>query len=210
MDEYNLWKEWFATDGGLYEFLEAMCEPLYDHLRPRIIHETQLPKLCELCTLIHTRYMEDEEEEEYLTDVLHLDFGHVIQPALEDAQTRLVFLAMAVLRAEIQYYKPRPEDLNYPRMNRGAPLSGGRSNGPVLSGTRGRKAPANGLPKAPTVVDEEGMDSQFNLEPSLQDCYPTLRKAIWLLSRIYRLVNVSFHSDEQYTIVADAFTVCRL
>jgi len=199
VDEYNLWKEWFASDGGLYEFLEAMCEPLYDHLRPRIIHETQLPKLCELCTLIQTRYMEDEEEEEQqedLTDVLRLDFGHVIQPALEDAQTRLVFLAMAVLRAEIQYYKPKPEDLDYPRTNQGVALSGGRHSGPVLSGTRGRKASANGLPKTPIIVDEEGMESRFKLEPSLQDCYPTLRKAIWLLSRIYRLVNVSFHSDD--------------
>lgn len=32
LDEYDLWGDWFAGDGGVYEFLEAMCEPLYDHL----------------------------------------------------------------------------------------------------------------------------------------------------------------------------------
>ncbi|KAK5005376.1 Golgi transport complex subunit 3, partial [Cryomyces antarcticus] len=26
-DEYDLWGEWFASEGGLYDFLEAICEP---------------------------------------------------------------------------------------------------------------------------------------------------------------------------------------
>ena len=57
LDEYDLWSDWFSGDGGVYEFLEAMCEPLYDHLRPRTIRETRIPKLCELCTFIQTRFM---------------------------------------------------------------------------------------------------------------------------------------------------------
>jgi len=39
-----------------------MCEPLYDYIRPKIIHETNLIKLCELCTLLQTRYMRDLED----------------------------------------------------------------------------------------------------------------------------------------------------
>ena len=62
-DEYELWGEWFETDSGLYDFLEFVCEPLLDHLRPRIIHENQLVKLCDLCTLLQTRYMKDQDEE---------------------------------------------------------------------------------------------------------------------------------------------------
>jgi hypothetical protein len=35
----------------------------------------------------------------------------------------------------------------------------------------------------------------FETQTALKGWYPTLRKAIWLLSRIYRLVNVSFLSE---------------
>ena len=195
-DEYDLWAEWFDGEGGLYGFLEAICEPLYDHLRPRTIHETQILKLCELCTLIQTRYMEEEEEEEEAEPIEtnRLDFTALIHPALEDAQTRLVFLALAVLRDDIEHYKPKPEDLDYPAKGKQASLSGTKSNQPALSG---RKTSSNGpqtpMPKTPMVVEEEdGPDSRWNFstEAAFKDWYPTLRKAIWLLSKIYRLVHV--------------------
>lgn len=44
------------------EFLESICEPLYDYLRPRIMHETQLVKLCELCSLLQSRFMKDPDD----------------------------------------------------------------------------------------------------------------------------------------------------
>ncbi|OCL14825.1 Sec34-domain-containing protein, partial [Glonium stellatum] len=192
-DEYDLWAEWFDGEGGLYDFLEAICEPLYDHLRPRTIHETQILKLCELCTLIQTRYMEEEEEEDEPIETNRLDFTALVHPALEDAQTRLVFLALAVLRDDIEHYKPKPEDLDYPARGKQASLSGTKSNQPALSG---RKTSSNGpqtpMPKTPMIVEEEdGPDSRWNFsaEAALKDWYPTLRKAIWLLSKIYRLVH---------------------
>ena len=46
------------------DFLDVLCDPLYDHLRPRIIHEIELLKLCELCSLLQTRYMKDPDEGE--------------------------------------------------------------------------------------------------------------------------------------------------
>jgi hypothetical protein len=35
---------------------------IYDYIRPKIIHENNLVKLCELCTLLQTRYMRDLED----------------------------------------------------------------------------------------------------------------------------------------------------
>jgi hypothetical protein len=191
-DEYDLWGEWFASDEGLSPFLEAMMDPFYDHLRPRTIHETQLQKLCELCTLIQTRYMEDEEEEDDddASQGPRLDFPSLIHPALEDAQTRLVFLAMATLRNEIEYYKPKPEDLDYPARAGKAARSNPRSNQPALSGRRTSNGPMTPMPKTPIIVDQDNPDGHFVFEPAMQECYPTLRKAVWLLSRIYRLVHV--------------------
>lgn len=193
-DEYGLWHDWFEGDDGLYDFLESVCEPLYDHLRPRIIHENQLLKLCELCTLLQTRYMRDQDEEVEMVDSYQLDFSSLIQSALEDAQTRLVFRTQAILRDEIEHYKPKPEDLDYPARNRKVSLSGTKTNGQVTSGRKGSGPDlSTPLPRDPLIVDEGDSPSArfgFDTEAAFQGWYPTLRKAIWLLSRIYRLVNV--------------------
>lgn len=190
-DEYDLWHEWFDDVGGLYDFLESMCEPMYDHLRPKTIHETQILKLCELCTLIQTRYMEDEDDTIEELEAPKVDFAGLIQPALEDAQQRLIFLAMGVMRQDIEYYKPKPEDLDYPAKARRGSVQTPKGNQPVLSGRKNSNAQTPIMPKTPMIVDEDGMDSGFTFQPISQDWYPTLRKAVWLLSRIYRLVNVS-------------------
>ncbi|KAF2459267.1 Sec34-like family-domain-containing protein [Lineolata rhizophorae] len=204
LDEYDLWGEWFTTDGALYDFLEAICEPLYDHLRPHTIHETQLLKLCELCALIQTRYMEDDEddEEEVLLDepVRKLDFSALIRPALADAQTRLVFLALAVIRDDIEYYKPKPDDLEYPAGNKQqAATHAERPKGPVLSG---KKSNGTSMPHRSIVIEaEDGAQTILDTEAAYAGWYPTLRKAIWLLSRIYRLVNSTVFDDLAHQIV---------
>ncbi|KAI9738318.1 MAG: Golgi transport complex subunit 3 [Cirrosporium novae-zelandiae] len=199
MDEYDLWNEWFEGQENLYDFLESICEPLYDHLRPRIIHEIQLLKLCELCTLLQTRYMDEEDEEEQANDD-QLDFSSLIHPALEDAQTRLVFRTQAILRDEIEYYKPKPEDIDYPARIRKVPLSGKKDGSRVANGS--------GIQKTSTLVEREGdladekdFSFDFGTEAAFEGWYPTLRKAIWLLSRIYRLVNSTVFDDLAHRIV---------
>ena len=194
-DEYDLWREWFQGEDGLYDFLESVCEPLYDHLRPRTIHESELLKLCELCTLLQTRYMHDQDEDAELLETNQLDFSILIQPALEDAQTRLVFRTQAILHDEIERYRPKPEELDYPARNRRVTLSGTKSHVSTTSMRKGSIAePLTPMPKTPMVVEEGDSPSGrwgFDTEAAFEGWYPTLRKAIWLLSRIYRLVNVS-------------------
>ena len=194
-DEYGLWHEWFEGEDGLYDFLESVCEPLYDHLRPRIIRENQLVKLCELCTLFQTRYMHDHDEEVEQVDTNQVDFSVLIHPALQDAQTRLVFRTQAILRDEIENFRPKPGDLDYPSRTRRVSLSGTKSQTPALSGRKDSVAePLTPMPKTPMVVEESDSPNGrwgFDTEAVFEGWYPTLRKAIWLLSRIYRLVNVS-------------------
>ncbi|KAF2399731.1 Sec34-domain-containing protein, partial [Trichodelitschia bisporula] len=180
-DEYTLWGQWFASDEGLYGFLEGLCEAFYDYIRPRTIHETQLLKLCELCTLIQTHYMHEESDDEAEEG---LDFSVLVHPCLQDAQTRLVFLALSALRNDIENYKPRPEDLE--------PHRPAKSPQPALSGRRGP------TPRTPVIVEEDG---EQIFEPALGECYPTLRKAVWLLSRIYRLVHSAIFDDLAHQIV---------
>ncbi|KLJ08996.1 hypothetical protein EMPG_15558 [Blastomyces silverae] len=210
LDEFELWGQWFHGQQGLYDFLEAVCEPLYDHLRPRIIRETKLIKLCQLCSLLQTRYLSDPEDEGEFADPTQLDFSVLIQPALEDAQTRLVFRAQAILRDEIEKYKPRAEDLDYPARNRNVLLPGSENNkSHAVSHRRTSSAePTTPLPKMPMVVDED-IDSPQEKDPRwdfdsravFEGWYPTLRKAVWLLSRIYRLVNSTVFDDLAHQIV---------
>ena len=205
LDEFELWSEWFHGYRGLYDFLESICEALYDHLRPRIIHENKLSKLCSLVTLLQTRYLHDEEEDGAL-DLNQLDFSALIQPALEDAQTRLVFRALAILREEIEMFKPKPEDLDYPRLTSAPPVSATKA---PLSGRRGSRDPLTAVPKTPIAdLDEDsGEDGTFSWtmgasrRSALKHCYPTLSRSIRLLSRIYRLVNSSVFDDLAHQIV---------
>ena len=206
-DEYDLWREWFEGEDGMYDFLESVCEPLHDHLRPRIIHETQLLKLCELCTLLQTRYIHDQDEDAEPMETNQLDFSLLIHPALEDAQTRLVFRTQAILRDEIERYKPKKEELDYPARNRQVSLSGTKSQRPATSGRKDSAAePTTPMPKTPMVVEEGDSPTgrwNFDTEAAFEGWYPTLRKAIWLLSRIYRLVNVKFIARSLHQPIAD-------
>ena len=43
-------------------YLANLSEPLHDHVRPRIIHETQILSLSELCLLFQTQFMRDPDE----------------------------------------------------------------------------------------------------------------------------------------------------
>lgn len=222
LDEHELWFEWFESDGALYDFLESLMEPMYDYLRPRTIHETKLEKLCELCATIQARYMDvdaDDDDDESDVDsgtmspVLNgrassarkLDFASLVQPALEDAQTRLVFLALGVLRDGIENYKAKPADLEWPKS--GSTTANGNKKGPVLSG---RRASNSKTVKSPTTELENNSDSESMFSTALGShatpkqadyWYPTLPKALWLLRRIYRLVHSSVFDDLAHRIV---------
>ncbi|KAI9370093.1 Sec34-like family-domain-containing protein [Aspergillus egyptiacus] len=206
LDEFDLWGEWFHGQGGLYDFLETVCEPLYDHLRPRIIHEDKIVKLCQLCTLLQTRYLFDQEEETEYMDANQLDFSALIQPALEDVQTRLVFRAQAFLRDEIERFKPRPEDLDYPSRNKQLSISVTEKQ---ISGRKVSHADAFINPPKAAKPTEDSADTNLDLDSKWDydsqsaptAWYPTLRKAVWLLSRIYRLVNSAVFDDLAHQIV---------
>ena len=195
LDEYELWQVWFDDDDGLYDFLESLCEPLYDHLRPRIIRETDLVKLCDLCTLLQTRYLHDQDDESETATTNQLDFSILIQPALQDAQTRLVFRTLATLQDGIVNFKPKAQDLEPPLQTQIQERTARRIKECEASKEETLLPMVRTTTSPEQIIELETGDltSKFvNYEEGLvlENCYPTLRKAIWLLSRIYRLVNV--------------------
>jgi len=193
LDEFELWEEWFHGQRGVYDFLETICEPLFDQLRPRVIHETKLSKLCSLVTLLQTRYINADDEDE-APDPTQLDFASLVQPVLEDAQTRLVFRTLALLRDEIEYYKPSTADLDYPHRVSEAPT-------PISAAPLSGRKTSNIAGSIEDDSGDEAAHDPWSRNRLLNNSYPTLPRAIRLLSRIYRLVNSSVFDDLAHQIV---------
>lgn len=113
-------------------------------------------------------------------DRTQLDFGHLVQTIMDDTQSQITMRAHVIVRNEIEHFSPKPDDLDYPakcQAARQASIS----------------KPAKDLgarPKSPRVVDREGPAEMFDTEAMFAGWYPTLRKCVWLLSKICRLVNV--------------------
>ncbi|KAI9457417.1 Sec34-like family-domain-containing protein [Russula earlei] len=121
-EEFDLYRAFFSSGKEhLYQYLETLCDYLYDDLRPRILHEPRLTVLCEVCTVLQALMVLDQplddeiEEDGETTDELgRLHIRHLLQMVLQDAQTRLFFKAQAVIQSEIRYYTPTAQDLAYP------------------------------------------------------------------------------------------------
>lgn len=177
-DEFELFKQFFLSgEAQLYGFLEGLCDHLYDHIRPRILHEPSLTVLQEVCTVLQALMVQDVSEDDDPDEVFIMtpssaemsaspmmdrdDYFGAFSPSspklslqrrssafsfntrgssqtqtpqprkrrkpltrlhteillkmvLQDAQTRLVFRAQALIQSDVQYYAPKPDDLDYP------------------------------------------------------------------------------------------------
>ncbi|EKM54776.1 uncharacterized protein PHACADRAFT_197206 [Phanerochaete carnosa HHB-10118-sp] len=200
-DEFDLFRQFFNSgEEQLYQYLENLCDYLYDDLRPRILHEPRLTALCEVCTVLQALMVLDiphlDEDED---DNLNLDFdrpsghrglrtlhiSHLLQMVLQDAQTKLFFKAQSVIQSEIRYYVPKPEDLAYPD-----------------------KLVAARKPVSGTEIKEKESFSQLFQLKSLdrqETWYPTLRRTVWVLSQLHDFVKPAIFDD----IAQEAVNLCR-
>ncbi|KIJ49534.1 hypothetical protein M422DRAFT_160832 [Sphaerobolus stellatus SS14] len=109
----------------------------------------------------------------------------LLQLVLQDAQTRLLFKAQAVMESEIRVYKAKAEDLAYPDKLIG-------------------KGPKSGLE---LTERDPHPPKLFNL-PSAEEqatWYPTLRRTVWVLSQIHEFVHLNVFED----IAHEAIGLCR-
>jgi hypothetical protein len=103
-----------------------------------------------------------------------LRFSILLQTVLQDSQTRLVFRAQAVIQSDVLYFTPTADDLLYPEK-----LIATKEAGLSLW-TQEEK-------------DMEGEVSGFRAprEEAQVSWYPTLRRTVYVLSRLDTYVNVS-------------------
>ena len=99
-DESDLYYAHFdASDTPeLGAFFSTLWLPFVDVVRPRIIQETQLTMLCDICSLLKS------------ADTM---LQHV-KPILEDTESRIIYIANSLAIRDIQHYHPQDSDLAYP------------------------------------------------------------------------------------------------
>nr|ODO02272.1 hypothetical protein L204_01004 [Cryptococcus depauperatus CBS 7855] len=272
LDEFNLFKHFFLSgERTLYGFLEGLCDYLYDHLRPRILHEPSLQILCGVCTVLQALMVQDISDDDdndtlntpsepaspfdpmaddyfsskprlyrsgsskstsypnsmrqvsnlgpsrSMNDSMSVSPGTVALPAiktmkrkplsrlhlevllkmvLQDAQTRLVFRAQALLSAEVEYYVPKEGDVNYPEK-----LKQGRLLG--LSGDR--LIPLQAIVSLNGEDDDESTVLELPPPEMQESWYPSLRIALWIISCLRTYVDAAVFDD----LAQDAVTMCR-
>lgn len=198
------------ADAPVSQYLESLCDYLYDDLRPRILHEPRLTALCEVCTVLQALMVLDipslpesssDDEGDFNALTLYLDqprrqkglgtlhISHLLQMVLQDAQTRLFFKAQSVIQSEIRYYVPKAEDLAYPDK-----LLGEQSVFPVQLGpfiddlTVAARKPLSGT----EIKEKQSVSQLFQLKSldKQETWYPTLQKTVWILSQLKDFVKV--------------------
>jgi hypothetical protein len=149
-------------------------------LRPQILHEQKLDLLCDLATISNAMIAMDSNLIE--ADQSRFKFSTLLKPILQDIQTRLVFRAQAIIQTDVANYLPKHDDLDYPnkliqadQKRQQAGLKSKRSNHPP--------PPLLDHPHAP-------LKSRLPAESVQETWYPTLRKTLWVLSRLHTYVNV--------------------
>lgn len=122
--EHQLFGHFFPASSedvsSLAPLIDPLCTFLYDTLRPKFIHETNLDFLCELVDVLKVEVLGEQlsRRSESLAG---------LQPTFErilaDVHERLTFRARTHIRDEIANYLPLNEDLDYPAKLEQSPVT---------------------------------------------------------------------------------------
>ncbi|KAF9674221.1 hypothetical protein SADUNF_Sadunf10G0105000 [Salix dunnii] len=113
--EHQLFDHFFPSSSEDISSLAPLIDPLstylYDTLRPKLIHETNVDLLCELVDILKVEVLGEQlnRRSESLAGL-----RPTLQRILADVHERLTFRARTYIRDEIANYIPSNEDLDYP------------------------------------------------------------------------------------------------
>lgn len=187
-DESALYKHFFTQySTPLQEYLQSLCNSLYETLRPHIIHINHLETLAELCVILRVEVIEEQVNNDPVTLGA---LGQSVRALLQDAQERLVFRAHVHLRNDVLLYRPAPGDLAYPQkllMMEQIALSIQEQS---LKRSDSRNSLVSDISATSQEVANINVEAQRRPQPSPADLhgmwYPGLRRTLAALSRLYR------------------------
>ncbi|KAG9299881.1 hypothetical protein G9A89_005410 [Geosiphon pyriformis] len=210
LEEYSLFYEFFTTgEDDLYGNLDLLCSYLYDELRPRIIHEAHIDTLSEMCTILQDYAAQEKTHTE--KGEPGLQFSYLIKNVLQDTQQRLVFRAQTYIDNNIKKFVPEPSDLDYPDRLKVTQEPTTRVLNPEIE--LDHPSTSSFGPALLAVQQDNDSDrpmtplSFFNVSDTSEEyrnCFTTLQRTLWILSKLYRCVNTSIFDD----IAQDVVLIC--
>lgn len=208
IDEYRLFYEFFSKQSsGLTAYLESLCTSLYDALRPFIIHINHLETLAEICCILRIEMLDEHVQNNF--EPLE-GFGNICLQLLHDVQERLVFRAHLYLQSDVLNYNPSAGDLAYPeklRMMEDIAESireeTRQTRMKKISVSSADSSALEPVSRNHIVIDSIYQKTHMGNSPAdLHGMwYPTVRRTLVCLSRLYRCVDRSvFQSLSQEAI----------
>lgn len=109
--ELNCFKNFFGINDIpefiselIYGYFKDLTEPFYDTIRLKILKEQNIESLCQLTTLLQNYYEYEESTEE-------INLQEILNPILNNVQSRLIFRIQLYIDNKLLPYKPTPDDL---------------------------------------------------------------------------------------------------
>ncbi len=154
----------------LTDSLQTLCEELYHALRPKVLHEDSIDKLCELISVTQEE-LKQESQRSGKSCALALEIP--LNRLIRDTQERVILLAHKMISVEIRDFKPDLNDLAYPDI--------------LISSQQ--KAEMNNVDHSITA-NADGTTTQ---PPSdeYRTWYPPVNSTMTLLSKLYEVVDMT-------------------
>ncbi|XP_063617041.1 conserved oligomeric Golgi complex subunit 3 [Cydia splendana] len=188
-DECALYSRLFSkTCPAIQEYLQSLCNGLYETLRPHIIHINHLETLAELCVILRVEVLEEQVANDPETLAA---LGACACALLQDAQERLVFRAHVHLRADVLLYRPAPPDLQYPgKLLMMEQIALSIQQEQSLKRSDSRNSMVSDISATSQEVANINVEAQRRPVASPADLhgmwYPGVRRTLAALSRLYR------------------------
>jgi hypothetical protein len=164
---------------------------LYDKLRPIIIHVVHIETLAELCSLLKTEILVENVKTK--ADQLSA-FEGVCSQMLEDVQERFVYRTHIYIREEILNYNPSPGDLSYPEkleiMEQIAEKLLKQQNSMTSSDSENSLSSLDVSMTSSISSSKQTTTNRFSPQDQHGMWYPTLRRTLICLSKLYRCLDV--------------------
>lgn len=208
IDEHKLFYEFFSKQSsGLTAYLESLCTSLYDTLRLFIIHINHLETLAEICCILRIEMLDEYVQNNF--EPLE-GFGNICLQLLHDVQERLVFRAHLYLQSDVLNYNPSSGDLAYPeklKMMEDIAESIREETRQIrmkkISMSSSDSSALEPVSRNHIIMDNIYQKAHMGGSPADLHAmwYPTVRRTLVCLSRLYRCVDRSvFQSLSQEAI----------
>lgn len=225
-DEFELCRKFFTSgEDQLYQYLENLCDYLYDDLRPRILHEPRLTALCEVCTVLQALMVldtatiasdSDVEDSSGLSSPQHVTFPSELRIDLDDTSAfkgglvlgkhlHISHLLQAILQdAQTRlFFKAQAVVQSEVRYYTPKPED---LRWPELL-VDARRLPTAATSSGNEINEKESVSKMFGSRSmSRQETwYPTLAKTVWVLEQLRDFVKPAIFED----IAQEAINFCR-